>query len=340
MVGGRSVGGRAFGGRLVEVALARAEEQAAHGGAVPGDQRVEIAAAVTDTLGGGGENAEEDAAEGEAPDAEQGGKGEDQHTHEFKSIAELVVLLGEIGDGNERHIEDDVHAEPADCDGEITEQECADDGEGVGEHIGGVHGCDLQAVDRKLCEEKLKNDGERARLVRDQKGKPRGQNGGIFERKIPKRRCHHRKKQDQRTHDAKIRARQGRIIIIVGLLKIIEERGGQDHHLWRGVAKNENASLHDLGGGSVRPLRGADLGKGVVPTRANQRFRKALKSQRQGLGAKARDPLGKLHYKSLIRYALEVADHYIGLGYSAEIAVFHRKARIAHTAAQKRRIDN
>ena len=66
MVGRRSVGGRAFGGRLVEVALARAEEQAAHGGAVPGDQRVEIAAAVTDTLGGGGENAEEDVAEGEA----------------------------------------------------------------------------------------------------------------------------------------------------------------------------------------------------------------------------------------------------------------------------------
>ena len=64
--GVRSVGGRAFGGRLGEVALARAEEQAAHGGAVPGDQRVEIAAAVTDTLGGGGENAEEDAAEGEA----------------------------------------------------------------------------------------------------------------------------------------------------------------------------------------------------------------------------------------------------------------------------------
>jgi len=53
-VGGRSVGRRAFGGRLGEAALARAEEQAAHSGAVPGDQRVEIAAAVTDTLGGGG----------------------------------------------------------------------------------------------------------------------------------------------------------------------------------------------------------------------------------------------------------------------------------------------
>ena len=100
-------------------------------------------------VGGDGEE-EDEHSDGEAPDAEEEDEGEGEHSHKLEGVAELVVLLCEVGDSDERHIEDHVLREPADADGKVTEQERSDDRKRVREHIGCVHRGDLQSVDREL----------------------------------------------------------------------------------------------------------------------------------------------------------------------------------------------
>ena len=53
------------------------------------------------------------------------------HPDKFERIAELVILLSKIGDGDDRHIEYHVGREPTDLDRKVTEYQSADDGQGV-----------------------------------------------------------------------------------------------------------------------------------------------------------------------------------------------------------------
>ena len=84
-------------------------------------------------------NDEDENSEDEAPNAEEIDECEGEHTHKFEGVAELVVLLGEVCDSDERHIEYDVLAQPPNPDGKVAKQERSDNRERVREHIGGIH---------------------------------------------------------------------------------------------------------------------------------------------------------------------------------------------------------
>ena len=121
----------AFSFLLLEIRLFGAEEDLFHCSPAEGDEGVEVVESAEDGVVGGDGEEEDEHSDSEAPDAEEEDECEGEHSHKLEGVAELIVLLGEVCDGDECHIEYHVFAEPADSDGKVAEQERSDHRERV-----------------------------------------------------------------------------------------------------------------------------------------------------------------------------------------------------------------
>ena len=112
------------GGRLlfIKIGFSLPYDKSSEVAEIKWDEGIKIAFSEYGVVCGDGKNKHGNS-NTKAPNAQDRGQGEDDHSHKFEGVADLVVLLCKICDCNERHIEDNVTAEPTYLHGKIAEDQ-------------------------------------------------------------------------------------------------------------------------------------------------------------------------------------------------------------------------
>ena len=155
-----------------------------------------------DGPGGDEQDNNEQRAEGESDPAEGGGADEQHEAQELEGVAELVARLGEVRDGNERHVRQHLRHEPMRLHGEVAEHERTNHGKRVGKDAGGVERGELEEVDNELGQEELGEDGDLV-LARDGEEAQRAVGKvGVLHEQIPHGRDEEREQKDDHAQNA------------------------------------------------------------------------------------------------------------------------------------------
>ena len=165
---------------------------------------------------------------------------------------------------------------------------------------------------------------------------PFGQGHIARDQPVPNRRQQQRRQEHHSPHQPQIAAHQRREIIVVGILGKIEQRGGQDHNRRRGVHQHKDLPLCHAGGGTVGALGIPHLGKRVVPLPRHQAFQQTFLPQRQVGDVDALQLAADGAHHLRIGFALDIAQHHIGVGGHPHLHQLHGQMRIAQTAADQR----
>ena len=123
-----------------------------------GDKRIEIAFAA-DGLVGGKQDEQDNDTDDEADQVTDIGGGKQNEAGVLERIAELVIGLAVVGDGDEGDIEGRSGGEPARVHRKLAERDRADDADGGGQRAGGMERRKPQAVDTQLHDDQLPIDG-------------------------------------------------------------------------------------------------------------------------------------------------------------------------------------